>query len=226
MKPEEIMAALALPFNTAEIKFRPATVSGNRALALHYVDARVVMDRLDDVLGAAGWQDEYEFLPDGCAVCRLRIKIGDEWVMKMDVGGQSEQSDEGDRRKSAISDALKRAAVKFGIGRYLYRLPSQWLDYDPQKKRFVNTPRLQVERPRPASPAKAPQTAPEPEKPSEQTKTRDKALAALDDASAKGMDAVREVFAALPNPVRALVQPWMAKFKAHAKGVDDAAVSA
>jgi hypothetical protein len=41
----------------------------------------------------------------------------------MDVGGPSEQPDEGDRVKAAFSDALKRAAVKFGIGRYLYRLP-------------------------------------------------------------------------------------------------------
>ncbi|MGH7226293.1 MAG: Rad52/Rad22 family DNA repair protein, partial [Gemmataceae bacterium] len=38
--------------------------------------------------------------------------------------------------------ALKRAAVKFGIGRYLYRLPSQWVDYDPQKRQFARTPTL------------------------------------------------------------------------------------
>ena len=60
----------------------------------------------------------------------------------MDVGGPSEQPDEGNRRKAAFSDALKRAAVKFGIGRYLYRLPSQWVDYDPQKRQFVRTPKL------------------------------------------------------------------------------------
>ena len=55
---------------------------------------------------------------------------------------QSEQPDEGDRRKAAFSDALKRAAVKFGIGRYLYRLPSQWVDYDPKKRQFARTPKL------------------------------------------------------------------------------------
>jgi hypothetical protein len=37
---------------------------------------------------------------------------------------------------------LKRAAVKFGIGRYLYRLPAQWQDYDPQRRQFVKTPSL------------------------------------------------------------------------------------
>src|SRR5205085_1320155 len=36
----------------------------------------------------------------------------------------------------------KRAAVKFGVGRYLYRLPAQWVDYDPHKRQFVRPPAL------------------------------------------------------------------------------------
>src|SRR5437016_353833 len=128
---ESLTDLLAAPFTEDEVKFKPAVVSGNRALALPYVDARAIQDRLDDVLGVAGWQDEYECLPNGAVVCRLRLRLGDEWITKMDVGGPSAQPDEGDRRKAAFSDALKRAAVKFGIGRYLYRLPSQWVDYDP-----------------------------------------------------------------------------------------------
>lgn len=137
-----LMEVLAAPFEYEEVKFKPAVVSGNRALALAYVDARVIQDRLDDVLSAAGWQDEYEFLDDGSVVCRLRLRLGSEWITKMDVGGPSEQPDEGDRRKAAVSDALKRAAVKFGIGRYLYRLPQQWVDYDPQKRQFRSKPVL------------------------------------------------------------------------------------
>jgi hypothetical protein len=124
------------------VRFKPAVVSGNRALALAYVDARVIQDRLDDVLGVAGWQDDYECLADGSVVCRLRLRLGDTWVTKVDVGGPSEQPDGGDRLKAAFSDALKRAAVKFGVGRYLYRLPSQWVDYDPQKRQFVRPPSL------------------------------------------------------------------------------------
>ncbi len=139
---EQCTEALAAPFDPREVKFKPAVVNGNRALALAYVDARVIQDRLDEVLGVAGWQDEYECLPDGSVVCRLRLRLGDEWITKMDVGGQSEQPDEGDRRKAAFSDALKRAAVKFGVGRYLYRLPAQWVDYDPRKKQFAKTPTL------------------------------------------------------------------------------------
>src|SRR5208337_3816806 len=101
-----------------------------------YITARCVMDRLDDVLGVDGWKDSYTVLADGSVMCRLALRIGERWVVKADVGSQSEQPDEGDRRKAAFSDALKRTAVKFGIGRYLYRLPSQWCDYDPQKKQF------------------------------------------------------------------------------------------
>ena len=139
---DALTLALAEPFDPTEVKFKPAVVSGNRAMAIAYVDARVIQDRLDEVCGVAGWQDEYECLPDGNVVCRLRLHLGDQWITKMDVGGPSEQPDEGDRRKAAFSDALKRAAVKFGVGRYLYRLPSQWVDYDPQKRQFVRTPKL------------------------------------------------------------------------------------
>jgi hypothetical protein len=134
--------ALAAPFDPAEVKFKPQTISGNRALAIPFVDARVIQDRLDDVLGVMGWQDSYECLSDGSVVCRLRIRLGSEWITKEDVGGPSEQPDEGDRRKAAFSDALKRAAVKFGIGRYLYRLKPQWVDYDPQKRQIVRPPNL------------------------------------------------------------------------------------
>jgi hypothetical protein len=150
---EAITQALSAPFDPREVKFKPAVVTGNRALALAYVDARVIQDRLDNVLGVTGWQDEYECLPDGSVVCRLHLRLGDEWITKMDVGGQSEQPDGGDRRKAAFSDALKRAAIKFGIGRYLYRLPSQWCDYDSQKKQFTRTPLLPPAalQPRPAS---------------------------------------------------------------------------
>ncbi|HTU18520.1 MAG TPA: Rad52/Rad22 family DNA repair protein [Gemmataceae bacterium] len=139
---DALVSQLSAPFDPREVKFKPAVISGNRALALAYVDARVIQDRLDRVLGVTGWQDEYQCLPDGSVVCQLRLRLGGEWITKMDVGGQSEQPDEGDRRKAAFSDALKRAAVKFGIGRYLYRLPSQWVEYNPQKKQLASTPTL------------------------------------------------------------------------------------
>jgi len=148
-----ILKAFLTPFEESEIKLKPAMVKGNRCLALAYVDARLIMDRLDEVVGIDCWRDEYTVLPGGNEVeCRLSVKIAGAWVTKADVGGQSEQPDEGDRMKAAYSDALKRAAVKFGIGRFLYRRPQQWMDYDPVKKQII--------RPTAGTSAKPPAQAP------------------------------------------------------------------
>ena len=160
--------ALTAPFQPGEVKFKPQSVKGNRALALAYIDCRVIQDRLDEVLGVENWMDEYEILTDGSVMCRLKLRLNGEWVVKTDVGSPSEQPDSGDRLKAAFSDAMKRAAVKFGIGRYLYRLPAVWCDYDPQKKQFSGTPQLPawaVPKPKvvpAATPRPAPPTKPAP----------------------------------------------------------------
>ena len=135
-----IARQLAAPFAANEVHLKPGAVSGNRALAMQYIDARAVMDRLDAVLGIDGWRDAYEVLDDGAVLCRLSCRIGETWIEKADVGGASDQKDAGDRRKAAFSDALKRAAVKFGIGRYLYSLAPTWRDYDPRTKQFAKAP--------------------------------------------------------------------------------------
>jgi len=139
---DEIAEALAAPFEGREIRWKPKVVSGNRCLPVPYLDARLIIERLDGVLGLGGWQDEYQVLPDGSVLCRLSLRVDGEWITKCDVGGQSKQPDVGDRMKSAVSNALKRAAVKFGVGRYLYRLPSIWVGYDESKKQMVGQPAL------------------------------------------------------------------------------------
>jgi hypothetical protein len=149
---KQLMRDLAAPFDANQVHWKPQNVKDNRAMAVAYLDARAVQDRLDRVLGAENWADDYQVLPDNCVLCRLKLRLGGEWVQKVDVGAPSEQPDEGDRRKAAFSDALKRAAVKFGIGRYLYNLPKQWCDYDPKKRQFAKAPSL----PKQALPAAAP----------------------------------------------------------------------
>ena len=139
---QSLFEQLTEPFSAAEIKWKPQVMRGNRALAVAYVDARAVEDRLDHIFGVDGWQDAYHLLPNGNVVCKLRVKIGTEWIEKSDVGGQSDQPDESDRTKSAFSDALKRAGVKLGIGRYLYRLPQQWVSFDPNTRQITQTPQL------------------------------------------------------------------------------------
>lgn len=137
-----VAAALAEPFEPREVKFKPQMVKNNRCLAMAYIDARLIQDRLDEVVGVENWRDNYVMLPDGSVQCRLSVRLDGRWVTKEDVGSTSEQPDQGDRLKAAFSDALKRAAVKFGIGRYLYRLSAAWVDYDPVKKQITQIPQL------------------------------------------------------------------------------------
>lgn len=138
---EAILAALSDFFEPAEVEWKPQAVKGNRALAIAYIDARCVMDRLDRVLGVGNWQTSYREFGEG-VVCALRVRVCGEWSEHEDAGSFSDQPDKGDKLKAAFSDALKRAAVHLGIGRYLYSLPSQWVDFDPQKKAFVRKPDL------------------------------------------------------------------------------------
>jgi hypothetical protein len=137
-----IAERLAAPFDPRDVHWKAQTVKGNRALAVAYLDARNIMDRLDEAVGIENWRDSYEVLPDGSVVCTLELCLDGQWVEKSDVGSLSEQPDAGDRLKAAFSDALKRAAVKFGVGRYLYSLPAVWVDYDPAKKQLVGVPQL------------------------------------------------------------------------------------
>ncbi len=134
--------ALTAPFPADAVHFKPLAVKGNRALAAAYLDARAVMHRLDSVFGVGGWKDAYQLVAGGSVVCTLSVRVDGEWIDKTDVGSPSEQPDDGDKLKAAFSDALKRAAIKLGIGRYLYRLPRQWVDYDPQTRQFVKPPTL------------------------------------------------------------------------------------
>jgi hypothetical protein len=79
------------------------------------------MERLDDVCGPENWRNEFQQIP-GAFLCGLSVRIGDEWVTKWD--GAQESNIEA--TKGGISGAMKRAAVQWGIGRYLYNLDEFW----------------------------------------------------------------------------------------------------
>ena len=107
----EIYHALSRPWPKGEVKER----KGPGGKMLSYVDARQVQNRLDEVVGTENWQTHFsEVCGNYC--CTLSLKIDGEWVAKSD--GAGETSIEGD--KGGFSDAFKRAAVSFGIARYLY----------------------------------------------------------------------------------------------------------
>lgn len=114
--------AAEFPRNVVSWRAQSVTKDGTKAMALAYIDARDVMERLDAVCGPEGWQCDY---PHAAAktVCRIGIKIGDEWVWKSNGAGDSDIEAE----KGALSDAFKRAAVLWGIGRYLYDTETPWV---------------------------------------------------------------------------------------------------
>lgn len=119
-----MFSELSAPFPPEAIHWRAQTVKrdGSAALALAYLDARDVMDRLDEVCGPENWRDSYVETAKGRLICTLEIRCFGEWIAKSDGAGESDMEGE----KGAISGALKRAAVKWGIGRYLYDLSNVW----------------------------------------------------------------------------------------------------
>ena len=102
-----------------EIQVRPTdTKYKGKATLLLYQSARAAMDILDDAVGAEKWQKEY-YEVAGKVYCRIGINCDGEWVWKSDCGMES--NIDGD--KGQASDAFKRAAVNWGIGRALYTAP-------------------------------------------------------------------------------------------------------
>jgi hypothetical protein len=142
MTDKELLKRLSDPFPECEVQWKPSSVSkdGRKAMALAYIDARSVADRLDQVLGL-DWSDSYEVFPSGSVCCTLTITLNGKSTSRQDIGKPSGQPDGGDKLKAAYSDALKRCATKFGIGRYLYSLPRTWVDLN-ERSQIDKGPRL------------------------------------------------------------------------------------
>ena len=123
--------ALTQRWQHSEIKWRVGamTKKKDKAMPLAYIDARVVMERLDAVVGVQNWQDRYEF-HDKRTMCYLSIRLDDEWICKSDGAGDSDIEGE----KGAISDAFKRASVKWGMGRELYEMKCRWMPVNEYKQ--------------------------------------------------------------------------------------------
>jgi hypothetical protein len=114
--------ALQAVFSGDEIEWRlqQAGEKNGRiwAICVPYVTNRAIQQRLDEVLGPENWKNDFREGPGGGVLCGLSIKVDDEWVTKWD--GAENTDIEG--VKGGLSGAMKRAAVQWGIGRYLYAL--------------------------------------------------------------------------------------------------------
>lgn len=122
------------PVDPRLLKWRVGATNQDKTkgIALPYLDAREVMRRLDDVCGVGGWQSTHEKV-DGGFICTISIKIGDQWISKSNAGADSHI----DPVKGGASDALKRTASVWGIGRYLYYLKNTWVGIKQQGRSYV-----------------------------------------------------------------------------------------
>ena len=120
------LSKLKEPFKVEDIEWRlqQAGETNGRiwGKCLAYVTVRAIESRLDDVCGPENWKNEFKEGPNGGILCGLSVKTGDEWITKWDG---SENTDI-ESIKGGLSGAMKRAAVQWGIGRYLYDLEEGW----------------------------------------------------------------------------------------------------
>ena len=128
---------LSEPFPSKDIEWRvqSAGEKNNRpwARVLAYVTNRAIMDRLDDICGCDGWQNEKPVAgPQGGVLSGIKIKCGDEWLTKWDGA----ENTEFEPVKGGLSGAMKRAAVQWGIGRYLYNLEAGYAEISTNGKHY------------------------------------------------------------------------------------------
>lgn len=155
---KELADKLRAPFNPEDISWKPQTVnySAKTALAVAYADPRAYVDRLNDVFGVGGWMDRYTFIATPFTkfikgktawgdkpATEDKLVAGDkvivvatidvpEFNISISSTGDSDASDD-NAATSAEAQAFKRAAMKLGLGRYLYDLPKVTARYDKGK---------------------------------------------------------------------------------------------
>ena len=134
--------ALKAPFPPDQISWRVGPKHDNKTIPLAYIDSRDVQERLDAVCGPGGWQTRHHDCGGGKLACEVGILIkhtvkarasgidgvieqtvGEGWIWKSDGAGSSDIEAE----KGAFSDSFKRAAVQWGVGRYLYDVKAPWV---------------------------------------------------------------------------------------------------
>lgn len=141
------LAALARRFAVDDLAWKPVAIlrEQGKARVVPYVTNRAIMDRLDQVCGPENWRNEYRPGPNGGLLCGISIRLvredhTAEWVTKWD-GAENTKLEP---VKGGLSASMRRAAVQWGIGRYLYRMPPVLAHVDEQG-RMVGRPDLPTE---------------------------------------------------------------------------------
>jgi len=146
----EILERLSALFPADQVKSFPMTTTRSapwKGMAAFYIDNRAVQQRLDDT---CVWKNEYIEDPRSAKsiLCGITILVETfpghfEWISRWDGADNTDI----EATKGGLSGSMRRAAVQWGIGRYLYDVPGQWCEMkDPsgsgKPKYFKAEPRM------------------------------------------------------------------------------------
>ena len=127
----EDLKILSAPFDekTVGVKVQSLSRDKTKAMLVVYLQHTDVYTRLEvvdpdwqAVITESNWWPEHKIF-----TVRMRITV---------KGTSRENVGEGEDMKSATSDALKRAAMLFGCGRYLYDSETVWVPYDENRDKY------------------------------------------------------------------------------------------
>ncbi len=148
---QAMLARLAEPFQPGDVEWKPqaTTKDKKRCMAVAYVEAQPYQARLDSV--CPEWEDDYQItIVPGAGTktgkvfvkCSVTLRIWDAdnavsytQITRSDVGEC--ELDDPNAVTSAKAQAFKRACAAFGLGRYLYDMPKQWVDYDDDRNQIT-----------------------------------------------------------------------------------------
>lgn len=137
MNQNELITLLREPFKANEIEWKLQVTMQDklRGLAVPYIDSRAIQRRLDETVGIFDWRNEYTVWQEKAQICIISIFCEErgEWVSKSDGAPNSDF----EAVKGGLSDSFKRAAVVWGIGRYLYELSGVWVDIEQKGKSYA-----------------------------------------------------------------------------------------
>ena len=140
MRENKYFEAFGKPFSAEDVswRFQYLDKEALKGSVVPYLDARAVADRLDSVVGQNRWKDAYTQWHDSdkshgnSQLCTIYIYDDElkEWIGKTDGAGDTDI----ESIKGGLSDAFKRAAVKWNIGRYLYKFKPVWVTAEKKGK--------------------------------------------------------------------------------------------
>ena len=145
MRENKYFEEFGKPFPASDVSWRLQYVDKDKmqGFAVPYLDARAIANRLDAVVGQHNWKDTYipwhncviEEKTKSSQLCTISIYDEERgiWIDKTDGAEDTDT----EPIKGGLSDAFKRAAVKWNIGRYLYSFEPVWVTAEKRGRAFV-----------------------------------------------------------------------------------------